>query len=79
MEELDGIPTTHVTLTEEGIPVWKLFTLSGLCKSHSEAIRMARQGGLSLTQNGQWIRLSEGQLNQVLRKDVHEEIKESTS
>ncbi len=78
MEGLDdGFPTTYVEITEEGIPIWKLFTLSGLCKSHSEAIRMARQGGLSISQKSQWIRLSENQLNQILRKDTNEENKEN--
>ena len=64
MEEDDGIPTTCISRKdlEAGIPIWKLFILSKLCKSHSEAIRMARQGGLYINN----FRLKETDLNIIL-------------
>ncbi len=66
---IEGIPILDIEVDKKGVPVWKLFTLCGLCKSHSEAIRMARQGGLYVEQKGKWIRLSETQLNQILYRN----------
>jgi tyrosyl-tRNA synthetase len=41
----DGIPTTYVTPDMFPMPIWKLFVISGLCKSGSEARRLIEQGG----------------------------------
>lgn len=44
----DSIPTSFVTREQigEGIPIWKLLVITGMCKSGNEAKRLIQQGGL---------------------------------
>lgn len=72
--DTDGVPTTFVKAEDfrKGIPLWKIFTLSELCKSHSEVIRMARQGGLYWND----IRISEAELDAIIVRGDNNEKKE---